>query len=243
MDIDGALELLIDGHAVLFAGAGFSRGAVNSNGEPVKTADELASRLASEAEISADSPLDDAAEEYIFKYGEASLASLLKTEFTVTNVSRAHKKIAEFPWRRIYTTNYDNVIEKAYSEGQRTITPVTLGQEPRLALRDPFQTLCIHLNGYVESLTSQSIGSELKLTDTSYLTASVRDSPWASMFRQDLKLAEAVFYVGYSLYDLDIRRILFETPQLREKSFFIVGKNPQEQVLRRPIPFWWHIVY
>ena len=234
MDLQEALELSLDGHAVLFAGAGFSRGATNGLGQPLKLAHDLATHLASLAGLAGSTSLDDAAEEFLLVHGEEGLVSELKKEFTVDAIASHHSQIASVPWRRIYTTNYDNVLERAYSDVGRILKPVTLGHEARLRPNDKsFETLCVHLNGCVELLTRHTIGSELKLTDTSYLTASVSNSPWATMFREDLSLARAIFFVGYSLADLDIRRLLFESPQLSEKSFFVIGAQPEEATARR----------
>ena len=237
MDIDEALELALDGHAVLFAGAGFSREATNWRGNSLKSAGELATHLAEKTSLPKETPLEDAAEEFVRQHGEAQLLTSLKLEFTVSEVAQWHKDIAEVPWRRIYTTNYDNVLEKAYSDVQRTLRPVTLSQEARLRSEKSSETLCVHLNGFVELATSQSVGTELKLTDTSYLSASISESPWAALFRQDLGLARAVFFVGYSLSDLDIRRLLFETNQLRDKCFFVLGKSPDVLTERRAARF------
>ena len=234
MDIDAALELALDGHAVLFVGAGFSRGATNRLGEPLKSAPELASHLASHVGLPEGTVLDDASEEFMLTQGEERLAQEIKMEFTVTEITFAQRRIATIPWRRIYTTNYDNVLETAYLGLDRHLKPVTLSAEARLRRNERVpETLCVHLNGFVESLTRNNIGSELKLTDTSYLTASISDSPWSAMFRQDLSLARAVFFIGYSLADLDIRRIISDSPQLKQKCFFIIGDQAGESTERR----------
>ena len=234
MELEEALELGLNGHAVLFAGSGFSRGATNSSGQPLKSAYELANHLALLAGLPEGTSLDDAAEEFVNLNGEESLVGELKTEFTVNEITSAHRQIAEIPWRRIYTTNYDNVLEKAYSDLNRNLKPVTLREEARLRGGNrASETLCVHLNGFIELTTRETIGSELKLTDTSYLTASVSESPWATMFRQDLDLARAVFFVGYSLADLDIRRLLFDSPQLKQKCFFVIGSQAEEATKRR----------
>ena len=233
MELEEALELLLDGHAVLFAGAGLSRGAINSLGESFKTSEELAVHLASKAGLPELTPLDDAAEEYLHLYGEGSLVNELKQEFSALSITSAHKELARVPWRRIYTTNYDNVLEKAFLEVEQDLKSVTLNDAARLRTDGTSDLLCVHLNGFVETLNEDSIGSELKLTDTSYLTAELSASPWATKFRQDLSLARAVFFVGYSLGDLDIRRLLYEDPALVNKCFFILGKQPDELVIRR----------
>ena len=232
MDMAEAVELALDGHAILFAGAGFSRGAINRSGQPIKLASELATHLASKTNLPKDTPLEDTAEEFRYQFGEQALVRLLKDEFTAREITETHRRIANLPWRGIYTTNYDNVLEKASLDVGRTLTPITLSQEARLR-SDESGTLCVHLNGYVDTLTSASIGDELKLTDTSYLTASVSESPWGMTLRQDLSLARAVFFVGYSLADLDIRRIIFESEELKQKSFFIVGRQPADLIKRR----------
>jgi len=40
----------------------------------------------------------------------------------------------------------------------------------------------------------------------------------------------AVFFVGYSTADIDIRRLIYERPALKDKSFFVIG--PQDD----PVP-------
>ena len=238
MELEDAIELAIDGHAVLFVGAGYSQGATNSLGQPFKSARELADYLALKTGLPKGTPLDDAAEEFVNLHGEGELVRELRTEFTATAFTSTHKRIADLPWRRIYTTNYDNVLEQAHSTPMRHLRSVTLSDEARLSRSSNFsETVCVHLNGFVNNLTRDTIGSELKLTDSSYLTASISDSPWAAMFRQDLGLARAVFFVGYSLADLDIRRLLFDSDQLKQKCFFIIGQQPEETILRRVLRF------
>ena len=238
MELEEALELGLDGHAVLFVGAGYSVGAVNRKGQPLKTGRELADHLASLADLPVATSLEDAAEEFISLYGEGELVDVIKDEFTVSEVTAAQKQIAEIPWRRIYTTNYDNVLEEACSPLNRNLKPLTLSATARLRdTRAASETQCVHLNGFVELLDSDKIGSELKLTDSSYLTASVSESPWAILFRQDLSLARAVFFVGYSLWDLDIRRLLFESPELSQKCFFVIGEHPEDATRRRASRF------
>ena len=238
MELEEALELALDGHAVLFVGAGYSVGAINRKGQPLKTGSELASYLGSLADLPEVASLEDAAEEFISLYGEDELVSVIKDEFTVGELTDAQTQIAGVPWRRIYTTNYDNVLEEAGAQLNRKFQPLTLSAEARLRdNRAVSDTQCVHLNGFVELLDSDKIGSELKLTDSSYLTASVSESPWAVLFRQDLSLARAVFFVGYSLSDLDIRRLLFESPELSQKCFFVIGEHPGDATKRRASRF------
>jgi hypothetical protein len=165
------------------------------------------------------------------KHGDDALIKEIKTEFTAKSISEHHRKLGIIPWKRIYTTNYDDVLEESYRANSRLITAVTTSYNPYKIPQG--QTICIHLNGFVRRLDRSTINTELKLTDVSYLSVSLASSEWAAIFRQDIRLARAVFFVGYSLYDLDIRRLLVDTPLLQEKSFFVIGESPEDTTIRR----------
>ncbi len=230
MDFEAALEHAINGEAILFAGAGFSVGAKNLNNQPLKTGGMLAEYFADATDLPADSRLEDAAEAFVELHGDDRLIEVLHNEFTVRNVAGYHLELAKIPWKRIYTTNYDNVLETAFKSVGKALISVSLSDNIRnLPKENP---LCVHLNGCVTRLDRETIRSEIKLTDTSYLTATVADSPWAAFFRQDLRLARAVFFVGYSLADLDIKRIVFDNEDLRLKTLFFLGREPRVTTTR-----------
>jgi hypothetical protein len=84
---------------------------------------------------------------------------------------------------------------------------------------------CVHLNGFIWTATEGSLSHELKLTATSYSSGSAMNDEWADRFRFDLHAAQSVFFVGYSLPDLDLRRVLAEE-ELKEKSFFVLKMDP-----------------
>src|ERR1035441_7125033 len=73
MDLDEALKLAYDGRALLFLGAGFSRGATNLAGNDFSLGTDLAGILSSEAGLPAGLALDDAAELYADQFGVAKL--------------------------------------------------------------------------------------------------------------------------------------------------------------------------
>lgn len=235
MELSTAIEKALDGNAVLFVGAGFSRGAVNIKGNNLPFGHELAAHFASLCALPENTSLEDAAEVYVEKFSTDALIQEIQSGFTVKEVKPFHRHIATLPWKQIYTTNYDNVLEIAYSLEGKRLTPVTIGTNIyKLSKTD---TLCVHLNGYVDRLDRTKIGSELKLTEVSYLTESIVQSQWANSFRMSLRQAQSVFFLGYSLYDLDIKRLLVETDNLKDKSFFILGETPDAQIERRALRF------
>jgi len=84
-----------------------------------------------------------AAEEYIAINGKDKLIDELQNEFTAKVITSSQSTVASVPWKRIYTTNYDNVIEKAYEESGRKLVPVTISDNIRNIPNA--NTLCVHL--------------------------------------------------------------------------------------------------
>jgi len=240
MELTEAIQHALEGNAVLFVGAGFSIGATNTRDGRLKNGRDLRDHLLNMAGIALDEDvsLQDAADLFLEVHsfrGPDLLMSELQHEFTAKGISPSQKQIARIPWRRVYTTNYDDVVEKAYSQVSRSIRPVVLSDDVRSISHET--ATCVHLNGFVGRLSRQSLQSELKLTESSYVTASIVESEWAVLFRNDIRMARAVFFIGYSASDLDIRRILFESDELREKCFFVLGKTIGPSTRRKVKPF------
>ncbi len=226
MEVETGIRHILDGESILFIGAGYSLGAINLRNEPFIAGQEIANHFASGAGLQLGTGLEDAAEAFLEKRGVDALIREVQEKFTAKEVASFHRRIAALPWKRVYTTNYDNVFElSARNEGKR-ITPVTLASNIYQMPKD--HLICVHLNGYIENLNRETILTDLKLTDTSYVSTSVVDSEWAYLFRQDIKLSSAVFFVGYSLFDIDIRRLLVATDEDKKKLFFYLGSTPQE---------------
>lgn len=217
MTLKEGINKIFDGNCMLFLGSGFSLGSINVNRENLGTAGMLSNKLDSLSGGDNDGNLEDAADEFIETLGEYKLVDFLKKEFTVNAYSKEQEIIGKCKWGRIYTTNYDNTMEKIYQDNGSVLTPVTLSSSLR-EYRDKSNTV-IHLNGSVSDLTSSSLSEEFKLTSSSYLTQSFLNSEWISLFRYDLKDCDAIFFVGYSLaYDLDIKRLMFENPSIKDKN-------------------------
>jgi hypothetical protein len=231
MDIKEAIDLIFDGNCLLFTGAGASITATNLKDEHLKPAVELTEMLYDECGITADGNLESAVDEYLDVFGEQKLITLLKEQYSVKSIEEEHIILGSLNWRRIYTTNYDDVLETSYRKNCKILTPVTLANKP-YHFKDKSH-VCIHLNGYIDALTPETLNNEFKLSDVSYLTNDFRDNEWCSLFRQDLVIANAIFFVGFSLkYDLDLKRIIYSTPELREKCFFIVREKEDSTTLK-----------
>lgn len=226
MDISEGLFHALRGNGVLFVGAGFPFGAKNGRAEPdnhIPNATEFSRRLARNLGISKDYDLPIISQYYVSQRGRQELLTELLNSFSITSVADHHLEVAKVPWRRVYTTNYDNCFEfAALQSGTRwaslTLDGAVTGEAKR----------CIHINGHISNLTTDSLESQIRLTHSSYSADSFSNSPWAGQFRQDLNNSKSVFFVGYSLADLDIARILFSAPDLIDRTFFVVAPNEDD---------------
>lgn len=228
MELKEAIEKILTGNSILFTGSGFSNGAQNLLNSSPKTTKALTAYLYHECGIEEnDNNLKSASDFYIETFGEFKLIELLKQEYTITKITDEQEYIASMPWKRIYTTNYDNVFELASLKQKKNVTPIVL--QERVDHYKDKRTLCIHLNGYIDRLTPPALHKEFKLTDTSYLTSEFVSSSWVDLFRNDFESSSVILFIGFSLNeDLDLARII-STLSKRKNVFFIV--KPGESIL------------
>ncbi len=208
------------GRAILFTGAGFSDGATNSLDELVPLARQFADALAVAIGEQPNLPLSLVSELYNEKQNDNfALLNLLKATFTVKDVPDAQLQILRYPWKRVYTTNYDDLAEHFPSPDgtipdsfSRNTLPLCLEGERRQI---------VHINGFVGELNRHSVVDDFALTLSSYLDKNLFASNWATTIRQDFELSDLIIFVGYSLCDTDISNILGKNPSLREKTVII----------------------
>ena len=235
MEIREAIIHALDGDAILFIGSGFSLGATNEKNDKFKTATPLAHKLLKECEFEEKDFINDlgiASRIYQETKGEIDLVEFLRKEYTAIDITSEQELIAQINWQRVYTTNYDNVFELACEKTKKRIQSVILSDRPN-DYKDK-SNICIHINGDIKRLTQERLNNEFKLTNVSYLTEDFNKSEWSPLFRSDLQTAKSIFFIGYSMqYDLDLQRIVFSTPNLIEKIFFIIGEQASkaEQML------------
>lgn len=150
---------------------------------------------------------------------------MMKETFTVVEVKPYHTTIASLPWRRIYTTNYDNVIEEAAKVNKIHIDSKDLEDRVDMSSRH-----CIHINGRIEKLDKESLDKSFKLTSSSYIShETFYNTEWKKRFMDDIEIAGVIIFIGYSLYDMDIEKILFKNNQkIKDRVIFIQQENLDE---------------
>lgn len=192
------------------------------------SAKDLAKKICNLGGFSEDEDLRFAADYYVENKDKNKLIDLLKDTYSLSSVSKIHNDICSVDWRRFYTTNYDKSIEIASANIGKRVECIDL--EYRTDLYYKNGNLCIHLNGSIDSLTEESLEKNFKLSTSSYISPdSFLTSNWFYYFKRDLERSSAIVFVGYSMYDMEIQKILFENTDLKDKTFFITRENPDNK--------------
>lgn len=237
--ISDAIEAALDGDAVLITGSGASLGATNKLGKEIPTASGLKDLLLAKCEMTdpkSEATLQYAAQKYrryaALKYKDTRdehFINLLKDLFTVDNrgCTESQRTLYSIPWIRCYTTNYDNIPDKASPIGSY-IKQVDLDDEPPhdSAGSNKKGPYCVCINGMIKEIDSEKLDNTFKLTTESYQNVSrLQESNWGGVLKQDLHAARAIIIVGLSLnYDLDLSRLLFD-PAFKQKTIIVCGKD------------------
>lgn len=226
MELKQAIEKILEGQAVLFAGAGFSYGAQNINGE-VPSANKLKENLLFDMGISKDSEysLEIISDFYKKKKSANELVDKLREQYNILSTASHHRVIMGMQWKRVYTTNYDQVVERASQENGYYRDAIILSDDFETSKKN---TICVHLNGYIERLNEDKLDSEFKLTDRSYSCDTLVGNSWFEFMVNDFEAASAIVVIGYSMqFDVDIKR-LFSAPEISKKVIFIDAPDIDE---------------
>ena len=224
MKLDEALRHAFDGEAVLFLGAGFSYGGINAKGTSMKIGSDLSHEICKDLGIEESDNLTITSSRYIddesCKKGLKAFIQFLKEEVTCIDTTEAQECICKLPWKRIYTTNYDNIVECATEKlGLRRET-ITITNERYIPLRNLEQAI-VHINGYIKTVSEKNFYDEFKITDDNYNRDGLLQSEWKTLFLSDLSREKAIIFIGYSLqYDQELVRCISNL-NVKDKCVFI----------------------
>lgn len=112
VDIELLKRRISTGKAIAFTGAGFSFGTRNFLDSVPPMAGELAKKLSLLSNLEESEDLMFAADVAVEYVDSMLVLDLLKDNYTITSVSSSHEEICKLPWRKFFTTNYDNSIGK-----------------------------------------------------------------------------------------------------------------------------------
>lgn len=206
LPLQTALE---SGQCVLFVGAGVGKSATGPEGHRAPLGSELAVDLAAHFEIATESEtsLDRVAEVVQLRRGRPELDAYLTKRLASLQPDSVFDWITTVRWGAIFTTNYDDLIEKTYDRAvDPRQTPVTASVSADVESFDPrFQVPVFHLHG------SLVRGEERRIvvTQGDYATFRKRRGMLFDILKQ--RFATSTFlYLGYSNLDPNWRLLLAE---------------------------------
>jgi cold shock CspA family protein len=225
--------------AILFLGAGASKEARNAANQTPPDADQLRDIL---AERFFGQPMKTrdvmaVAEMAIASSGGAPLVfNEVGKAFEGFRPSKAHKLISAFNWRAIATTNYDLLVEKAYSDSPQrlqTLVPFVKDDQPieeRLqAAVYPVSYLKLH--GCLDHILDPDI--PLILSRETYASYSNNRTRLFDRLK-DYARESAVIFVGYRLDDPHVRDLIYSIQSNRRPRWYIVTPDAEDY----DINFW-----
>ena len=226
MDMDDVLKQGMNGTYLLFCGAGFSADCLNFSKNFLGTSPPLLKELNDVLGYDYND-IQDATDAYLEKYADNGLLGLLKDKYTVLRRPTTVDTILKYPWSRIYTTNYDDVISKSLDH---------LGEKHFVAnnIDDPLEfekangkndRWVVHLHGAIRYWNHiDDFKKSCVLGRKSYMNIS-SNSKWATTFEQDFARAKGVFFVGFSNSDFYFAQHLYSIAASKDKVFFINSED------------------
>jgi hypothetical protein len=220
--------------SILFLGSGFSQSAKNIRSQNLPTGGGLRNEFAKILKVnSIDYDLKTLADEFASRK-DLDLHQILYELFTVKELQQHQKYILGLPWRRIYTTNYDDAVEFAHSE--RGSKAASFNYDDAKPARLPNGSV-IHLHGAIRSITEENVLDQLVLNENAYIRRHFENSPWYDDFERDLRFCSACFFLGYSLADYHIAALLMQNPTVSEKTYFVTRKTYDQLFANRVKPY------
>ena len=215
-----SLKIGANGGNLLFCGAGFSADCLNFGSEALGSASPLHKTL-NDAVGYEFSDMQLAADEFIEKSGEHGLLRLLSEKYSISRRTKDVDEILRYPWTRIYTTNYDNVISQALTAiGRPHYVANNLESPAEIRKHSAADTWVVHLHGALEKWDIRNFLTSCVLGRESYIRASA-NSNWATMLREDYARANAIFFVGFSNSDFYLAESLYSAEAAKAKVYLI----------------------
>lgn len=208
-------------NCVLFIGAGIGSHLKTQQKDSAPDGTELCRRLITKFSIETEGQVDLAkiAEIVEIRHGRKELETFIRKQLAELTPDETFLWITSVRWKAIYTTNYDNCIERAYqiaSNPKQNPVPISSSADVR-AMSAEVEVPINHIHGYLYSEGNTNI----VITQSDYAKFSEK----RRMLFESLKreLASSTFlYIGYSNADPNWQMLLQET--INE---FMPSKLPQ----------------
>jgi tetratricopeptide (TPR) repeat protein len=232
----GLTSAIEAGRCVLFVGAGGGRHAVDAAGAPAPDGDTLASDIAQHFAIATPGRVDlpTIARIVELRKGRAELEAFVADRLAGLEPDETLQWLYALPWRAIFTTNYDSVIERAFELNPKPArTPVVMSASADLVAFDPrYDVPIYHLHGYLGADGRRRI----LITDEDYALFYEKRRMVFDVLKHELATAP-ILYVGYSHRDPNWKMVDAElraefAPSTPPRSYRVV---PETDALQKEL--------
>ena len=198
-------RVLLKGSPVLFTGAGFSKFAINGDGNPVPDGNQLKKGIIKDLllidESESDykelmsSSLSDLCSFCESEKGEDSLRDYLNSVLSGCKPQSFHKIIANFNWKKVYTTNIDDLFENT-----RTVDSLAVQNRERIVSYTRAKSIeYIKLHGCVRNPSGKIVFSRQDYIDSMLNSTDYRFSSFAA----DMQRENFVF-LGFEMDEINL---------------------------------------
>ncbi|SFK15986.1 SIR2-like domain-containing protein [Sphingomonas sp. NFR04] len=226
--ISNVCEAVVSGGAVCLLGAGFATAGKDHNGKDVPSTSELIVEIKNAIGLQGE-PVNNLAD--IADYCEdradlnLELRKLLLSRLTLCQPSDQQVSVVRQPWRSIFTTNFDDVIETSLpSSARQVITPTSHSLERSVDLLPIY-----YMHGRARDMLERTVDPRLVLSERNYLRLHEDNRELYAQLQNELFAAKYIVIIGYSLRDLEVARIFIEAGHaFRDKTLIITGEQETE---------------
>lgn len=209
---------LLRGNVVLFLGAGASVGAMHPEGRQIPRGKELAELIASRflGGKHTEKGLATVCEYAASVAGLVTVQTYIRDLFEPLSPAGFHLVLPTFCWRAIFTTNFDEVIERAYRDQDARVQRLRpfLRDTDRVddVARSTDDVILYKLHGSISLVSDPEF--PLILTREQYVSAPKgRRRLFNTLF--DLGHERPIVFIGHELEDYDIRAVVAELEEQR----------------------------
>lgn len=236
---DHLINQIKEGRAVLFLGAGASACALDDNGKNPPTTSQLAAMLSQKflGGKYDDHPLGEVGDLSISESNLFDVQGYICDIFHPFKPSKAHSLMSTFRWKGIATTNYDQLIEKAYlgnrNAFQKPVAFIENGDLVEDKMRDNRSLPLLKLHGCSSKINNKDC--PLILSNDHYIQYR-RGRDRIFLHFREWASNHPIIFIGSGMQDSDIREIIGELSELgegRQRSYAITPTS--DDIQRR---FW-----
>lgn len=226
-DHKSLFKRIFSGEIVLFLGSGFSMGAIGSLVDeetgrklPIPNVTQLKNILSSRILYTDydDIKLKELCEECQEDNG-ARYAQLMKDIFRVSDIRDFHRLYSEIDWKKIFTTNVDDLIEKVYADSDKKINTI-YSEKPKYIERSSVTYYKLHGDAIIAP-------DKITFSTSDYVVSSARRNDYRFEALSFALKTDNFLFLGTSLneeWDFDIWCQQTDAYLVTNKTYFILNE-------------------